>query len=229
MDHQVETEGDSITSCGEGQLGSGLLEDIGNVEMFNRLVNTYVFAQGWPSWAFAVDGLGLQNVSTCVEWINATAREEIKSTHIGNTLISKSLVRSRIDKETSDKLDLPSVFIQGSPFYISKIMSLFRDLRCYCTCVIAGALYGEPAIPEKSLRSVEKLHWRKLSHRSLSGATTGTFWFGSSINLSLHGGISRSNARRTLGHVLRHCTIGESFPHGKVDKQNNMPSLIGSE
>ena len=46
MDHQIETEGDSITSYGEGQLGSGLLEDIGNVEIFNRLGNTYVFAQG---------------------------------------------------------------------------------------------------------------------------------------------------------------------------------------
>ena len=78
-------------------------EDIGSVADQGGLGNSYIFVQGWSSWIFAVDSMGLKGISTCVEWNLGTARKEFKATLLGHTLRTLWEVRVELEEERVPK------------------------------------------------------------------------------------------------------------------------------
>ncbi len=183
--------------------GREMQEEMGDVITHRGLGHTYVFAQIWPSWSFAVDGLGLAGVSTYVEWKSGIAREEFKATPIGASLVGLAEIKKRIKEEKHNLMPPPLVFIQGSPSFISSTLELVGDVPCHSICAIANSP-TKPVAPS-AVSHISDLHWRQVSHRSLRGVTSGSWMFGSSINLSPYGGIEHATVKRTLKQVLR-CT-----------------------
>ena len=46
-----------------------------------------MLSQGWPSWTFALEGLGFESVSTIAAFSSLTSREEFRPTDMSGTLI----------------------------------------------------------------------------------------------------------------------------------------------
>ena len=177
-------------------------EEFGEVYPPCRHGPAFVFSQGWPSWSFAADALGFMDIHTCVDWPNAVAREEFRSTPLGSTLKSRTLVRRLLDDH--DKLTdfEPSVFIQGDASFLESTLALFRDIPCRLQCAVVRNLDGSFLSP-KSVRHIPGFYWRCLSHKGMGGVTTGTWLLGSTVNLAPVGGLKLSSLRRSLRHVLK--------------------------
>ncbi len=162
---------------------------------------TFVFAQRWPSWAFTADALGLSDIVTCVDWNGAVGREEFRATSLGDTLTSLTVTKALIKAEVAN-LKRPLVFIQGDPSYLDLCIRLFDNVDVGCICASVRNLDGSFLSP-RSVRHIPSLHWRSVSHKSMAGVTSGSWLFGSTLNIAKHGGLRLSKMRRTLRHVLK--------------------------
>ena len=71
-----------------------------------------LISQGWPSWTFALEGLGFASVSTIASFESESSKTEFKATAIGDTLVAKEELDPWLDK-----IKLPSVggiiFVHG--------------------------------------------------------------------------------------------------------------------
>ncbi len=201
--------------------------DFGIVETFQGLGNTYVFSQACPSWTFVCDGLGLKGISTYMEWHSPKAQEEFKSTPMEHTLASMQMMTDRLERERTGNLEPPLVFIQGSAPFVACTLQRFAGINCHSVCAMVGSEFNQPPVPASDVRSINGLHWREDSHKSLAGATSEVWWFRSLIDLASHGGIDRSRSRRTLHHVLRSTEHGRPRKDGQ-SHMHNMPILTGS-
>ncbi len=178
---------------------------------------TFVFAQRWPSWAFTAEALGLTDIVTCVDWKGAVGREEFRATSVGDSLTSLTAVKARLKAEAAN-LKRPLVFIQGDVSYLESCMKLFDGMDVGCICASVRNSDGS-FLSQRAVRHISSLHWRQVSHKSMAGVTQGSWMFGSTINLSKHGGLRLSKMRRTLRHVLKTTERGSPF----VDQSLSIP------
>ncbi len=160
---------------------------------------TFIFAQQWPSLAFTADALGLPNIYTCVDWQSAIAREEFKATSLGGTLHSWHDLHKLMDDSTE-----PVVLIQGDIAFATDIIELFKTLPCFVTCAFISAANNSYVSPTAVWHLLSNLTWRQASHKSMVGATMGSWLFGSSVNLNCYGGLQKLPlAGHSLMHVLK--------------------------
>ena len=101
---------------------SSMSVDFGEVETIPQPGLVVVFAEQWPSWSFALHGLGIKEFYTTVVWRSAAAREEFKATSIGHTLRCSRDVFAVLDEEYDGAKLRPLVFIQGRPDYVTSIL-----------------------------------------------------------------------------------------------------------
>ncbi len=211
-----------------------LQEELGEVSHQTNLGPAFVFAQRWPSWSFAVEALGFKDISTCVDWSGAVAREEFRSTSLGPTLVTLSAIKRRLENYKASKLMPPLVFIQGNLIYLESCLKLFTNAGIDCACICASIRNLDGSyLPPKDVHRIKSLHWREVSHKGMAGVTTGNWHFGSSVNLTSFGGLKLSPIRRTMTHVLKttergtYCTSKAKSFRGLTVHERNTRAPFG--
>jgi hypothetical protein len=120
-----------------------------------------VIAQGWPSWSFALDGLGFGSITTSAQFPSLSSKEEFKSTSLGPSLISNHSIDDWIAKHGETGL----LFIQGDQPFLSSIFHRFEnfdELRVVFGCSDPNFWTADG--------------WRE-SHSGCGGVTNGTWTF----------------------------------------------------
>ena len=162
-----------------------------------------VLSQGWPSWSFALEGLGFASISTMASFPSITSRDEFRATTIGASLLDRSKLVQWIKNHESKGI----LFIQGNQDYfetITKVIGDWSTTRIVFACSDMNFFTAEG--------------WRE-SHANAGGITNGE-WTCFVNKLSL-GAADAYPVRRTLRHVLR-TTEGASSMR-LINKMNNVP------
>lgn len=81
----------------------------GTVKPIELSSEALVLSQGWPSFTFALEGLGFSKVSTIASFPSLTSRDEFGSTGMGGTLIDKRLLDDWLKINASSGV----IFVQG--------------------------------------------------------------------------------------------------------------------
>ena len=87
----------------------GFQEETGNFRKRELPDHAMVIAQGWPSWTFALEGLGFRSVSTIASFGSQASQEEFQATEMGSTLVDKEELSPWL--ETNDVKGI--IFVQG--------------------------------------------------------------------------------------------------------------------
>ena len=167
--------------------------------------NVLVLSQGWPSWTFALDGLGFKSISTIASFPSLVSRDEFNATSLGKTLLHKSSFLPWLAKNQQEGI----VFVQGNSSFLSEIFSsvdTFNLLKLVFVCTDQDYFTADG--------------WRE-SHASTGGITTGE-WTCYSQHLHLLPSLSSSTIRRSLKHVLR---TTESRSSARQLKRATYPAL----
>lgn len=153
--------------------------------------NALVLVQGWPSWAFALDGLGFKSITTLGSFWSLSSRDEFKCTSLGNTLIDRSNLTSWLVSNHSNDV----VFVQGNWQFLEdtfKDIKSFNDLKLVFAC------------NDQSFWTCDG--WREL-HSAAGGVTNNKLTFyKQNVHLSSN---ALPQILQSLWHVLK-TTEGES-------------------
>ena len=74
----------------------------------------FVLAEGWPSWVFALDGLGCLNIAIYSVFSDTRSQEEFYATCLGK-------YRQTLKELLSSKAIWPCVFVQGSSSFCCRM------------------------------------------------------------------------------------------------------------
>ena len=127
-----------------------------------------ILSQGWPSWAFALDGLGFETISTVASFPSLTSRDEFRSTAIGKSLMNMHSLEAWTSKHEEDGI----IFVQGKRSYFEQCMSGvidWEDRRVIFCCSDSDFFIADG--------------WRE-SHAEAGGITNGS-WTCYSQNVTL--------------------------------------------
>ena len=151
-----------------------------------------VVSQGWPSWSFALDGMGFDSISTIASFQSFSSRDEFKATSLGSTLLPTESISSWMASNHETAI----IFIQGDQsFFESTLQSINTfELKVIFVCSDPTFFTAEG--------------WRE-SHAANGGVTDG-WWTCYAQNLLLPVDLNATNIRRTLKHVLRTTEGGSS-------------------
>jgi hypothetical protein len=144
-----------------------------------------VISQGWPSWTFALDGLGFASISTIASFRSLSSRDEFKHTSLGSTLISHETWSDWVNRHK----DTGVVFVQGDRTFLESIFlqcESFHSLRLVYCCSDPDFWTADG--------------WRE-SHRDAGGVTDGSWTFYKQ-NVVLSAAVIPP-IQRSLRHVLR--------------------------
>jgi hypothetical protein len=177
----------------------------GDFEVRNLSQDALVISQGWPSWTFALDGLGFASISTIASFRSLSSREEFRHTSLGSTLTHHDNWTAWVN----DHLDTGVIFVQGDRQFLESIFlqcASFDSLRLVYCC-------SDPTFWTAD-------GWRE-SHKSAGGVTNGDWTFYKQ-NLVLSKAVP--TIKRSLRHVLR-TTESASSPRGLSKCQSPISSL----
>ena len=172
----------------------GYQEEIGSVNPWPNAVHTVVLAEGWPSWAFALDGLGCNGITTYARFTDAKAREEFKVTALGKTRVSLD----HLKRDWRSRKEPPWVFVQGGLLFRREMLDMMEGLG------IGGLVEIGKAGEDRSK------HWgweQEISHRQVGGVTTGKWFAGATASLGKR--IHFSKLRRVVRHILNSTNPGK--------------------
>ena len=144
-----------------------------------------VFSQGWPSWSFALDGLGFASVSTSASFPSVTSREEFLVTELGPSLISHASVNRWVSRHDSDGI----IFVQGDSKFLDSVYSITdfenTNLRLLYICSDTNFPFTKG---------------QRISHEEAGGITDGVWtWFSKGLEAFE---VRVSTVKRNLRHVL---------------------------
>ena len=181
----------------------GFQVECGIFKHYKLPFDALILSQGWPSWTFAIEGLGFRSVSTLAYFDSITSRDEFKSTEAGNTLIAKHRLESWLKLHCPDGI----VFIQGDPCFFKTFSDSYSNyidnLRIVFSCT-DQAWYIKDGI--------------RVSHSQVGGVTDGEWTI---IIENLICSLSfTSKVHRTLAHFLS-TMEGESSAKSVLSSSSN--------
>jgi hypothetical protein len=161
-----------------------------------------VISQGWPSWTFALEGLGFCSVSTIASFDSSASKAEFQATEMGSTLVNKEELSPWLERHD----DKGIVFVQGEQAFLEaayhKLCSSdeFRIVeRIVFVC------------SDVTFTSADSL---RVSHADAGGITNGEWsFYTQAVPLT---SLKLSKVKRRLKHVLR-TTEGAGSNH-QLDK-----------
>ena len=162
-----------------------------------------VFAEGWPSWAFALDALGCKDIQTLARFKTPQEREEFRATSLGTSRVSMT----QLKKRWKEREVCPHVFIQGSEEFSGQSRALCEDLdAASITELVAGrSMGGKSDVLETG---------RPVSHRRVGGVTTGE-WRVISTHKFLDWKLPK--IKKVLKHVLKTTEVGRKLERTSMD------------
>jgi hypothetical protein len=157
----------------------------GEIELTPLDQNALVISQGWPSWSFALDGLGFASISTLANFRSLSSRDEFRHTTLGSTLLHHDNWNDWLTRHSDNGI----IFVQGDRAFLESIFlrcESFDSLRLVYCCSDPDFWTADG--------------WRE-SHTTAGGVTDGSWTFYKQ-NLLLSSAVIPP-IRRSLRHVLR--------------------------
>ena len=166
----------------------GYQEEKGTVPLWPEEARAVVLAEDWPSWSFALDGLGCKNILTYVQFRGPKAREEFKVTALGKTRVGWDLLR----RDWRNRKDSPCVFVQGGKVFRERMRAMTKELGASRVVEVG----------DKACWDSDKWAWQQeVSHRQVGGVTTGRWMVGASKGPGRR--LHFSKIRRVLQHIIK--------------------------
>ena len=142
----------------EEYVSSGYQEETGIFKNVNLDYHALVVSQGWPSWSFAIEGLGFESISTLSYFRNITSRAEFLETGLGSTLINNLGLTKWLTKHNNDGV----LFVQGDREFFGDILSK--------TDFVNSSFKLIYACNDQDFLTIEGF---RVSHRQAGGVTDG--------------------------------------------------------
>lgn len=163
----------------------GFQEEIGTFVKSVVPYHALVISQGWPSWSFALDGLGFESMHTLASFGSVSSREEFLSTSLGETLINQT----HLNKWLASHCDNGIIFVQGERAFLESVYHKqaidFKNIKLVYACT------DEDYFTADGMR---------LSHQDFGGVTNGEWTvYTEGVTLSK---LKVSKVRRNLKHLL---------------------------
>ena len=143
-----------------------------------------VVSQGWPSWTFALEGLGLESILTVASFTSLGSRQEFLATEAGATLINKRVLTDWLAAHVCDGV----IFVQGDRHFLEEFYAQM-DVKDESRLVFACS--------DETFWSADGT---RMSHAACGGVTDGE-WNVYVQNVQV-APFHPSSVRRTLRHVL---------------------------
>jgi len=165
-----------------------------------------VISQGWPSWTFALEGLGCCSVrSTVPSFGSPASKAEFQATEMGSTFVNKDEPLPWLDRNDVKGI----IFVQGEQAFLE---AAYHRL---CSTYAFGSIMCIVVVCSDSLR---------VSHSNAGGVTGGEWSFNTrEIHLDK---VNLTKVKRRLKHVLR-TTKGASSARQLEKVEKNI--LAGSD
>ena len=167
----------------------GFQEETGNFRKRELPDHAMVIAQGWPSWTFALEGLGFRSVSTIASFGSQASQEEFQATEMGSTLVDKAELSPWL--EANDVKGI--IFVQGEQAFLEAAYH-----RLCSTYEFGNIMRIVFVCSDVSFTSEDGL---RVSHSSAGGITDGEWTFYTQAIPLVK--VKPSRVRRRLKHVLR--------------------------
>jgi hypothetical protein len=185
----------------------GYQEEIGVFLKRELSDHALVISQGWPSWSYALEGLGFKSVSTLASFDSITSREEFKATSMGDTLINQKELNNWLESHCQDGI----LFVQGERTFLEtayhRTIDLYPNLKLVYICTNTKFFTADGY---------------RLSHANSGGVTDGE-WTYYLEGLSPDP-VPITKVSRNLGHVLRTTESASSerkiHAHGGIELSN---------
>ena len=175
-----------------------------------------VISEYWPSWAFALQSLGVTKLETWMPVAGSAGLREIRETHVGGTLRqgNESVIRKEADQ---GRWSGCLFFLQGSPSFVQTmrgILQVVKDTRMIGV-VGAGSSRVEADIGKILTWSPESSFTVK--HSQAGGVTRGRWKLFSDLKLQ---GLKSSQVKRVLGNILVSTESGVEVAGDMVKKHS---------
>jgi hypothetical protein len=171
-----------------------LQTETGTFQHLQLEMHALVIAQGWPSWSYALEGLGFASTSTLASFENVSSREEFLVTDLGSTLIHQSKLNDWLSEHSEDGI----IFIQGDRQFLEsvyyKTLDAVTKLRLVYVCT------------DQKFYTADGF---RVSHTQAGGVTDGEWTC--YIEGLRPSSIPKTKVERRLRHLLR-TTEGASSP-----------------
>ena len=181
-------------------------EENGLVPRLECNFESWVLAEGWPSWSFVLRALGCKDLFTIVKGLKLEELMEVRESGLDQrrihswTHISKLLaIKSATERH---------VWIQGSRKFIADALKLAKQFNISnytCVLVEANKVSGR-------LEKVDGRDWLHLNHSRLGGLTRGRYRVLSSVDLDRDFLYRTSEVQPTLKDILDKTASGYLIP-----------------
>jgi hypothetical protein len=161
--------------------------------------NALVISQGWPSWTFALEGLGFKSVSTLASFDSVSSREEFLNTEASDTLISQHELNPWLEVNSLEGI----IFVQGDQSFLESVHH--KQLNCIDNPRLVYICTEQDVFTADGVQ---------VSHHQVGGVTDGK-WTVYIENLICSLSFD-SKVKRTLGHILS-TTEGTSYGNPLVN------------
>ena len=179
-----------------------LSEENGVIPQVECRAESWVVAEGWPSWSFVLRSLGCKDVHTVVKGLALAELLEVRATGLDPARIHSWTHLSRLWREKSA---LPrQVWVQGSRTFITEVLKLAKlfNITNY-TCVVVESRSVTGRLPP-----VDGVDWAQLNHHRLGGLTLGKYRVLTSNPVDKAFLYKASEVRPRLKHILRSTESG---------------------
>ena len=171
--------------------------EVGQLFSLDSAWEALIVAEGWPSWSFAVQGLGFTRVRTKLINTNLTVSQEFK-----HTSVSSTVTRLPLEQLIKEKRDNCLILIQTTQPTLTRLINESKQLlnnSFIFVCRDQNFLCGECS---------------RISHAEVGGVIRGSWSFYTHKLSPFELNIGK--VRRTLGHIL-------DYTQGK-DKKKSIDS-----
>ena len=175
----------------------GLFKENGLVPKLDCRFESWVLAEGWPSWSYVLKSLGCKDLHTVVKGLSLGGLLEVRATGLEASKVHTwTHVNKLLNIKTASQRH---VWIQGSREFVAeafKLAKLYNIQKYTCVIVEAKGLSGK-------LPAVEGIDWSQLNHHRLGGLTHGKYRVLSSCPIEKKFLYKASEVRPRLKHILR--------------------------
>ena len=199
-------------------IGSEILsEENGLIPKVDCRFESWVLAEGWPSWSYVLKSLGCKDVHTVVKGLSLGELLEVRATGLNTSKVHTWTHVNRLLKIKS--ASTRHMWIQGSREFVSdalKLAQLYNISKYTCVIVEAKGLTGK-------LPAIDGIDWSQLNHHRLGGLTHGKYRVLSSCPIEKSFLYRASEVRPRLKHILRGIESGVRVGVDEVS------TLLGSQ
>ncbi len=201
-----------------------LREECGTVPKLEVGFDSWIVAEGWPSWAFSLQSLGCKHMKVSSKGLSLRELACLKGTSLKDSIVPwRNLDRSMQDTRPNARPKF--MWIQGSEDFVTQAVNKAKEngFTAITVCIVANSSRMPTIDP------MPQSSWYKMKHSTVGGRTRGAWFVSSTLNLDLQTLNASSNVQRTLRDVLKPTVHGTALDSSKVDHLMSKQGFISGD